>query len=209
MRDYLPLLEEELAYRGEDRRAPGWRLDDIAPGRRLRGADHRRGHVGPARRAPPAAGGRDVRRSSRRTTTSAARGSRTRIRGAGSTTPTTTTATRSRSGTTGRCTSRRKTCCSTTSNAAPTSSGCATTSASARRCSRRRGRKRMRSGQCSCVRPTVREETIVANAVVQRGRPAESAVVPRHPGPRHVRGTVVPLGRAGITRSTSRASASR
>jgi 4-hydroxyacetophenone monooxygenase len=32
MRPYLPLLEEELAYRGEDRRAPGWRVDDIAPG---------------------------------------------------------------------------------------------------------------------------------------------------------------------------------
>jgi len=31
MRDYLPLLEEELAYRGEDRRAPGWHKDDIAP----------------------------------------------------------------------------------------------------------------------------------------------------------------------------------
>ena len=32
MRDYLPLLEEELAYRGEDRRAPGWSIGDIAPG---------------------------------------------------------------------------------------------------------------------------------------------------------------------------------
>jgi 4-hydroxyacetophenone monooxygenase len=32
---YLPLLEEELAYRGEDRRAPGWRLDELAPGRDL------------------------------------------------------------------------------------------------------------------------------------------------------------------------------
>jgi 4-hydroxyacetophenone monooxygenase len=31
MREYLPLLEEELAYRGEDRRAPHWRKDDIAP----------------------------------------------------------------------------------------------------------------------------------------------------------------------------------
>jgi 4-hydroxyacetophenone monooxygenase len=28
---YLPLLEEELSYRGEDRRAPGWRLDEVAP----------------------------------------------------------------------------------------------------------------------------------------------------------------------------------
>jgi 4-hydroxyacetophenone monooxygenase len=32
MDDYLPLLEEELAYRGEDRRAPGWRAADVAPG---------------------------------------------------------------------------------------------------------------------------------------------------------------------------------
>jgi 4-hydroxyacetophenone monooxygenase len=30
--DYLPLLEEELAYRGEDRRAPSWHVDDVAPG---------------------------------------------------------------------------------------------------------------------------------------------------------------------------------
>ena len=32
MAPYLPLLEEELAYRGEDRRAPGWQLDKLAPG---------------------------------------------------------------------------------------------------------------------------------------------------------------------------------
>ena len=31
MADYLPLLEEELAYRGEDRRAPAWHKDDLAP----------------------------------------------------------------------------------------------------------------------------------------------------------------------------------
>ncbi len=36
MAPYLPLLEEELAYRGEDRRAPGWRLADVAPGRAMR-----------------------------------------------------------------------------------------------------------------------------------------------------------------------------
>ena len=28
---YLPLLEEELAHRGEDRRAPTWHKDDVAP----------------------------------------------------------------------------------------------------------------------------------------------------------------------------------
>src|SRR5215471_10496728 len=31
MGDYLPLLEEELAHRGEDRRAPTWRKADVAP----------------------------------------------------------------------------------------------------------------------------------------------------------------------------------
>jgi 4-hydroxyacetophenone monooxygenase len=31
MRPYLPLLEEELAFRGDDRRAPGWRKRDVAP----------------------------------------------------------------------------------------------------------------------------------------------------------------------------------
>ena len=32
MSAYLPLLEEELAHRGADRRAPGWHVDDLAPG---------------------------------------------------------------------------------------------------------------------------------------------------------------------------------
>jgi 4-hydroxyacetophenone monooxygenase len=31
MADYLPLLEEELAHRGEDRRGPTWHKDDVAP----------------------------------------------------------------------------------------------------------------------------------------------------------------------------------
>ncbi|HEV7523733.1 MAG TPA: NAD(P)-binding domain-containing protein [Acidimicrobiia bacterium] len=31
MAEYLPLLEEELAVRGDDRRAPGWRKADLAP----------------------------------------------------------------------------------------------------------------------------------------------------------------------------------
>ena len=31
MAEYLPLLEEELAFRGEDRRAPTWNKDDVAP----------------------------------------------------------------------------------------------------------------------------------------------------------------------------------
>jgi 4-hydroxyacetophenone monooxygenase len=33
MGPYLPLLEEELAHRGEDRRAPTWHKDDVAPDR--------------------------------------------------------------------------------------------------------------------------------------------------------------------------------
>src|SRR4051794_13268404 len=32
MAAYLPLLEEELAFRGEDRRAPQWHVADVAPG---------------------------------------------------------------------------------------------------------------------------------------------------------------------------------
>jgi 4-hydroxyacetophenone monooxygenase len=36
MAAYLPLLEEELAYRGEDRRAPGWVVEDVAPDVALR-----------------------------------------------------------------------------------------------------------------------------------------------------------------------------
>lgn len=36
MAPYLPLLEEELAYKGEDRRAPQWRADELAPGTDLR-----------------------------------------------------------------------------------------------------------------------------------------------------------------------------
>ena len=32
MGEYLPLLEEELAYRGEDRRGPQWHVSEIAPG---------------------------------------------------------------------------------------------------------------------------------------------------------------------------------
>ena len=32
MAEYLPLLEEELAYKGEDRRAPGWRAGELRPG---------------------------------------------------------------------------------------------------------------------------------------------------------------------------------
>jgi 4-hydroxyacetophenone monooxygenase len=35
MSAYLPLLEEELAYRGEDRRAPTWRKDELASNRDL------------------------------------------------------------------------------------------------------------------------------------------------------------------------------
>lgn len=36
MSEYLPLLEEELSVRGEDRRAPGWKATDVAGGRPFR-----------------------------------------------------------------------------------------------------------------------------------------------------------------------------
>ncbi len=80
-RSYLPLLEEELAVRGEDRRAPAWRKDEIAPDTDFEVLDHRCGHVGSARRAPPRARPASRSSSSRRTTTSAAPGSRTRYPG--------------------------------------------------------------------------------------------------------------------------------
>ena len=61
MEEYLPLLEEELALRGDDGRAPQWRKTDVAPDVELPRRDHRRGHVGPARRAPARTGGRRLR----------------------------------------------------------------------------------------------------------------------------------------------------
>ena len=146
-----------------------------------------------------------VRRSSRRTTTSAARGREHAIRAAASTTRTTTTATRSRSATTGRSTSRPRTCCSTTSATAPTTFGLRehirfgtevrVGDVVGRR--PRRGRVRVRDADGT-------EETLVANAVDQRGRPAQPAVASRHrraatrsPARRSTR-------RAGTTTSTSR-----
>ena len=82
MEEYLPLLEEELALRGDDRRAPQWRKADVAPDVDFRVVDHRRGHV---RACSPHTGshqaGVDVRDRSRRTTTSVAPGSRTRYPG--------------------------------------------------------------------------------------------------------------------------------
>src|SRR6185503_335709 len=36
MDPYLPLLEEELAFRGDDRRAPGWHKSEVAPDRDFR-----------------------------------------------------------------------------------------------------------------------------------------------------------------------------
>lgn len=35
MHEYVPLLDEELAFRGEDRRAPGWTAAAVAPGRAI------------------------------------------------------------------------------------------------------------------------------------------------------------------------------
>ena len=63
MSAYVPLLEEELALLGEDRRGP-----DLAQGRhrarhRVPCGHHRRRDVGPARRAPPPNRRRGVRRA--------------------------------------------------------------------------------------------------------------------------------------------------
>ncbi len=59
MADYLPLLEEELAYRGEDRRAPGWHKRRRGARRRLPRRRHRRRDVRPARGPPAAQAGVD------------------------------------------------------------------------------------------------------------------------------------------------------
>ena len=56
MREYLPLLEEELAVGGEDRRAPGWASPTSRADIDVSGGDHRRRHVRPARRPPAPAG---------------------------------------------------------------------------------------------------------------------------------------------------------
>ena len=61
MEEYLPLLEEELALRGDDRRAPRWRKADVAPDVELPRRDHRRGHVRPAHRTPARPGGDRLR----------------------------------------------------------------------------------------------------------------------------------------------------
>ena len=61
MEEYLPLLEEELALRGDDRRAPQWRKADVAPDVELPRRDHRRGHVRPAHRTPARPGGDRLR----------------------------------------------------------------------------------------------------------------------------------------------------
>ncbi len=161
MADYLPLLEEELAILGEDRRAPQWRTDDTAFNVLIIGAGmsgllmaHRLQQAG----VPfviieknSDVGGTWLENS---------------YPGAASTTPTTTTATRSRSATTGRCTSPRKTCCSTTSSAAPTRSGCANTSGSTPRWCRRRGRKDDGTWTVRVKPASGKEESLVANAVV-------------------------------------------
>ena len=126
-------------------------------------------------------------------------------RAAGSTTRTTTTATRSRSATTGRSTSRPRTCCSTTSATAPTRSSCASTSASTPRSCRPTWSDDDRDvDRATSAAPTAPRRRSCANAVDQRGRPAQPAEAPRHrraatrsPARRSTR-------RAGTTTSTSR-----
>ena len=63
MEDYLPLLEEELGVTPDDRRAPTWHKDDLAPDRRAHGGRHRGRHVRAARRPPAGPGRRALRRA--------------------------------------------------------------------------------------------------------------------------------------------------
>ena len=213
MAEYLPLLEEELALprRGPARARAGTRPTS-RPTSTSSVVDHRRGHVGPARRAPAAAGRR--RRSSILEKNDDVGGTwleNTLSRAAGSTTRTTTTATRSRSATTGRSTSRPRTCCSTTSGAAPTTFGAARPHPVRHRgACRRRGpttdaaldgaRARRRRHARRRSRPT---RSI--SAVGQLNRPS----FPDIDGPRLVRRARRSTRRGGTTTSTCAASGSR
>ena len=190
---------------------PRWRKAEVAPDADFAVVDHRRGDVGAARRAPPAAGRAspfvDLREERRRRRHLAREHA---IPAAGSTTRTTTTATRSRSATTGRCTSRPRTCCSTTSAAAPTRSGSASTSGSAPRSRRPTWSDADRRWTVARARtPTAARKTIDAERGHQRGRPAQPAAVPRHRRAAtrsRARPSTPP---AGTTTSTCAASASR
>ncbi len=173
--------------------------------------DHRRGHVGPARRAPAAAGRRRLRRSSRRTTTSAAPGSRTRYPGCRVDNPnhnySYSFAQRHdwpfHFSTQDVLLDYFRRCAD--------AFGCATTSASAPRCvvGRPGPTTTQRVDGRACATATATRRRSTANAVDQRGRPAQPAALPRHRRPRLVRGPVVPLRAVGPRRRPRAASASR
>ena len=209
-RPYLPLLEEELAYRGEDRRAPGWhRRRDRARTSTSVSLIIGAGHVGAARRAPAAAGRRALRhpREERRRRRHVVREHVSRV-------------------------PRRQPepqlqllvraaprlavplldpgrAARLLRSAAPTRSGCASTSASRPRSSRPTGPTTTSCWTCASATADGREETMTRRRRGQRGRPAQPAVVPRHRRPRLVRRAVVPLGAVGPRGRPRAASASR
>ena len=195
MAEYLPLLEEELAYRGEDRRAPDWRKDELAPDVDFDVLIIGAGMSGSAGRAPAAASRCAVhdRREGRRRRRHVAREHVSRL--SASTTRTTTTATRSRSATTGRSTSRPNPCCSSTSSVAPTTFGLREHDPVRHRGHRtRRGRTTSGSGRSPSGRPTGDEDIVDVHAVISAVGQLNRPCSPTSTGPRLLRGPVVPLG---------------
>ncbi len=104
-------------YRGEDRRAPGWRLAEVAPDVDFRVVIIGAGMSGLLVAHRLATSRHCVRRPREEPRRRRHVAREPLSRAAGSTTPTTTTATRSHSATTGRSTSPRRTFCSITSAA--------------------------------------------------------------------------------------------
>ena len=148
----------------------------------FRVVDHRRRHVGPARRAPAAAGRRRRSSISRRTPTSAAPGSRTRYPGCRVDNP-----------------NHNYSYSFAQRHDWPLHFSTQDVLLDYFRALRRRVRPARRTSasrpRCAsatwsdddahvdgatCATPTAHEETLVANAVDQRGRPAQPAALPRH-----------------------------
>ena len=204
MDDYVPLLEEELALPGDDRRAPA-----VAQGRprsrpRLPVAGHRRGHVGHPHRVPARAGRRRLHghREERRRRRHLVREHVSRLSGRHPQ-PQLQLLVRAAPRLAAPLL-RPSRCCTSTSATAPATSACASTSASAPRCARPPGTTTDRArGRSSSAIPTDRRDPRRQRGG-QRGRPAQPAALPGDRRHRHVRRRVVPLRAVGPRRRPRR-----
>ena len=185
MGDYVPLLEEELALRGDDRRGPQWRKADVAPDRDFRVVVIGAGMSGIAHRLPARAGRRRLRgdREERRRRRHLVREHVSRA--AGSTTPTTTTATPSRSATTGRCTTRTRKCCTTTSATARDEFGVLDHIRFGTEVRSATWDDATATWSVVVRNPDGTDETLVANAVVSAVGQLNRPHFPEHPRHRH------------------------